>query len=282
MSGTVLEHFLIRDYLGELSAACVTLPAAQARELREQITAHLEEALPPGATDAEVRDELARLGRPRSLAAEAAGPGWQPVARRLRNWLGHVRWWVWAALALLVAMASTGAGVLISMNSAAPLMQDSTFGWYFPQDQGHDVETQAGDTTQLTLPQRYRQEQGFFINIVNDSDWTQTVLGASQPFFPFFPFSNRPPQIAIGTDKEVDLGGMDNLVRWTATGSIPPHSVRALRVLWDSNVCWVPGSGPAYIQDIELIVRVGTVTKTEDIRLFDAVALSGNKGSQCP
>jgi hypothetical protein len=280
MSGTVLEHFLIRDYLAELSAACVTLPAAQARELREQITAHLEEALPPGATDAEVQAELARLGRPRSLAAEAAGPGWQPIARRVRNWLGHVRWWVWAAVALLAATASTGAGVLISMNSAAPLIQDSTFGWYFPQDRGHDVETRAGDSTQLTIPQRYRQEQGFVINIVNDSDWTQTVLGVSQ--FLFYPFSNRPPQIAIGTDKEVDLGGMDNLVRWSATGSIPPHSIRALRVLWDSNVCWVPGSGPAYIQDIQLVVRVGTVTKTEDIRLFDAVALSGNKGSQCP
>ena len=278
MSGTVLEHFLIRDYLAGLSAACVTLPAAQARELREQIAAHLEEALPPGATDAEVQAELARLGRPRSLAAEAAGPGFQPIARRVRNWLGHVRWWVWAAVALLVATASTGAGVLISMNSAAPLIQDSTFGWYFPQDQGREVETQAGDTTQLTIPQRYRQEQGFVINILNESDWTQTVLGVAQPFF--YPFGNRPPQIAVGGDKNVDLGGMDDLVRWSATGSIPPHSVRALRVLWDSNVCWIPGSGPQSIQDVELIVRVGTVTKTEDIRLFDAVALSGNKGSQ--
>ncbi len=71
---------------------------------------------------------------------------------------------------------------------------------------------------------------------------------------------------------------MDNLVRWSATGSIPPHSIRALRVLWDSNICWVPGTPPASIQDIVLTVRVGTVTRTEDIRLFYAVALSGNKG----
>ena len=150
MSDTELKHLLIRDYLRELSAACVTLPAAQARELREQITAHLDEALPPDATAEEVQAELVRLGRPRSLAAEAAGPGWQPVARRLRNWLGHVRWWVWVALVLVVSMVATGAGLLISMRTAAPLQQASTFGWYFPQDQGHDVETTVEATPRRT------------------------------------------------------------------------------------------------------------------------------------
>ncbi len=52
MSDTVLEHPLVREYLRELNAACVALPAAQARELREQITAHLDEALPPDPTEA--------------------------------------------------------------------------------------------------------------------------------------------------------------------------------------------------------------------------------------
>ena len=203
--------------------------------------------------------------------------GW----RRLRNWLGHVRWWTWVALVLVIAAAGTGAGILISMRTAAPLRQGSSFGWYFPQDRGREVETQAGDTTQLTIPQRYRQEQGFVINIVNDSDWTQTVLGVAQPL-EFFSFSNRPAQVAIGTDKNVDLGGMDDQIHWSATGSIPPHSVRALRVLWDSNVCWIPGTPPQSIQDVELIVRVGTVTRTEDIRLFYAAAVAGNKGAQCP
>ncbi len=69
--------------------------------------------------------------------------------------------------------------------------------------------------------------------------------------------------------------------RWSATGSIPPHSIRMLRVLWDSNICWVPRTPPQSIQDVELNVRVGTLTKTEDIRLSDAVGLSGNKGAQC-
>jgi hypothetical protein len=41
MSGTVLDHWLVRGYLRELDAVMRGLPAAQARELREQITAHL-------------------------------------------------------------------------------------------------------------------------------------------------------------------------------------------------------------------------------------------------
>ena len=121
MSDTVLEHPLVREYLRELNAACVTLPAAQARELREQIIAHLDEALPPGAAAAEVQAELTRLGPPRSLAADAAGPGWRPVAAaaaqpaRPRPLVGvgrargpHPR-------------ARHRGGLLISMNSAAPL-----------------------------------------------------------------------------------------------------------------------------------------------------------------
>jgi hypothetical protein len=278
MSDTVLEHPLVREYLRALGLECISLPVAQARELREQIAAHLDEALSPGATNAEVDAELARLGSPQTVAA-AFVP--HSVWRQLRNSLSHVRWWAWVALFLVVAAASTGAGLLISMRTAAPLRQFSSFAFYFPQDGARQVQTQAGDTTQITIPQRYRQEQGFIINIVNDSDWTQTVLGADERL-PFFGnFSNQPAQVAVGSDKNVDRGGMDYQIHWSATGSVPPHSVRALRVLWDSNLCWIPGTPPQSIQDIALTVRVGSVTRTEDIRLFDAVGLAGNKGAQC-
>jgi hypothetical protein len=279
MSDTVFDLPLVRSYLRELQEASLTLPAAQARELREQIAAHLDEALPPGATDDEVLAELERLGRPGSVVAAAAGPGRRPFGRQARNVLSHVRWWAWALAGLLVAAASTGAGLLISMRTAAPLRPAGLFGWYYQQDGARQVFTQAGDTRQVTIPQRYRQEQGIILTIANDSNWTQTVIGTGP--FPWVPFSNMPPQVAVGSDKEVDLGGMDNLVRWSFPGSIPSHSIRMLRVLWDSNVCWIPGTQPNYIQDIMLTVRVGTVTKTEDIQLNFAVALSGNKGAQC-
>ena len=76
MSGTALDHQLVRDYLRELDAAMRGLPAAQARELKEQITAHLDDALEPAADDHEVAATLRRLGSPADLAAEArAGAG---------------------------------------------------------------------------------------------------------------------------------------------------------------------------------------------------------------
>ena len=48
MSGTVLDHWLVRGYLRELNAVMRGLPAAQARELKEQIAAHLDDALRTG------------------------------------------------------------------------------------------------------------------------------------------------------------------------------------------------------------------------------------------
>ncbi len=81
MSGTALDHRLVRDYLRELDAAMRGVSAAQARELREQITAHLEDALGPYAGDQEVAAALRRLGSPADLAAEAGAASGSPGPR---------------------------------------------------------------------------------------------------------------------------------------------------------------------------------------------------------
>jgi hypothetical protein len=82
MSGTVLGHRLVRGYLRELDAAMRGLPAAQARELREQITAHLDDALGPDAGDQEVAATLSRSARqpasPPRPGQRAARPGRGP------------------------------------------------------------------------------------------------------------------------------------------------------------------------------------------------------------
>ena len=78
MSGTALQHPLVRDYLTQLDLALGGLPSAKARELRSQIAGHLEEALSPDASDEDVAVVLDQLGRPADLAAEAragAAPG---------------------------------------------------------------------------------------------------------------------------------------------------------------------------------------------------------------
>ena len=107
MSGTTLDHRLVRDYLRELDKAMRGLPDTQARELKEQITAHLDDALQPGAGDHEVAATLSRLGSPADLAAEAgaasgsSGPGLALSGRR-------VRW----RLAAIIAVPTVIAAVL--------------------------------------------------------------------------------------------------------------------------------------------------------------------------
>src|ERR1700689_735663 len=87
MSGTVLDHWLVRGYLRELDAVLRGLPAAQARELKEQISAHLDDALGPDAGDYEVAATLSRLGSPADLAAEAgAASGSSGPRSALSGW----------------------------------------------------------------------------------------------------------------------------------------------------------------------------------------------------
>ncbi len=109
MSGTALDHRLIRDYLSELDAAMRGVPAPQARELKEQITAHLQDALGPDAGDQEVAATLSRLGSPADLAAEAgAGSGSSGPRSALS------RWRLTAVIALATVIAAVLGAVQIS------------------------------------------------------------------------------------------------------------------------------------------------------------------------
>jgi hypothetical protein len=281
MSGTVLENVLVREYLRGLSLECITLPVAQARELREQIAAHLDEALAPDATDAEVQAELARLGSPRSLAAAAAGPvrpaGW----RRLRNWLGHVRWWVWAAIAVLVPALGTWPGFLISMNSAAPLYVVGT-GWLYPADQARAVSTTAGTNMATTVPTRHGQRQGIQFSVVNNSDWTQVILGAD-PRWGLLIFSDVQVDVESGPHLNQVGDPITGGKSYVSPGVIPPHSFRWVRVSWTSEICPVVNGGENITTDILLRVRVGVISRTEDVSFNQAFVVTGGGPSPtCP
>ncbi|MGD0273555.1 MAG: hypothetical protein ABSB96_07495 [Gaiellaceae bacterium] len=67
-------HPLARDYLKRLKKAARSLPRARRTELIGEIEAHLGEALPAGASEAEALNVLERLGEPAKIVAEA-GPG---------------------------------------------------------------------------------------------------------------------------------------------------------------------------------------------------------------
>jgi hypothetical protein len=277
MNGAMLKNPLVRGYLRELKAACATLPAGRARELREQITAHLEEALPPGATNAEVDAELRRLGPPRSLAADASGP--IPAATRLRNRLSRLRWRAWTAIAVAVMLIAGAATYLNSVMSAEPLLQGSIGIWWFPQDRNaHGLATTAANVTQISVPERWGQQQGIVVGIYNLSDWTQTIVGPSvaSPL----PGGFSPVRFAVssGSPSADSVTSWTSQTGWNLPGSIPPHSFRLLRILWTSRLCLTPGVTTS-LSSVTLRVRIGLVTRTEDIQFQTAWALSGTRAS---
>ena len=119
MNGTVLDHWLVRGYLRELDAVMRGLPAAQARELREQITAHLDDALRPDAGDDEVAATLSRLGSPADLAAEAgAASGSSGPRSALSGW----------RLATVIAVPMVIAAVLGGQQISSDARTAVTFG----------------------------------------------------------------------------------------------------------------------------------------------------------
>ena len=80
-------HPLARDYLKRLNKAAANLPRDRCKELLGEIEAHLSEALPADAGDAEALNVLERLGEPAEIVAEA-GAGQAPATRAgLHEWL---------------------------------------------------------------------------------------------------------------------------------------------------------------------------------------------------
>jgi hypothetical protein len=310
VSGTALDNPLVRDYLRELETALARLPAGQASELREQITAHITDALPSDAADEQVAAVLGRLGSPADLAAEAAtgartdatdgaglaGPREDAAAQRPRRTRRAWRsWWFWVTAGAVVA-AVTVVAVAASERDAAETAPALTAGgaeaWWYPKDRAHEVQTSADGATQSTVPIRSGQWQGFVIDLFNDSDQTQTVLGPAA--------GNGLPSAFVGSggfhgiigvstpNREVDEGGgVYTGVKFVLPGVIPPHQLRAMRVLWLSTTCLERGSEQGS-EEVALRVRVGPVTRTEVVWLTQGWYVAGPStgkyaitGSQC-
>ena len=119
MSGTVLDHRLVRDYLCELDAAMRDLPTAQVHELKEQIIAHLDDALQSDADDQQVAATLNRLGSPADLAAEAgAASGSSGLRFALSSW----------RLAVVIAIPTVIAAAFGALQISSDASNDVTFG----------------------------------------------------------------------------------------------------------------------------------------------------------
>jgi hypothetical protein len=294
MSGTALQHRLVRDYLAQLDVALGGLPSAKARELRGQIAGHLEEALPPDASDEDVAAVLHQLGRPGDLAREAQagaapGVGAAVAAAARRGWVRIIRSRPRTKLIvlLLALLLAIGATFLITFLSAPLPDYVGQFGWWYPQDYNHSVDSTADGAQQTTVRIRSGQWQGFAIGIFNTSNFTETIIGPPTGIDVPWDSPNGGfglPRIEVSApDRAIANGGfIRNVAFESLPVSIPPHQYRLLRISWISAICMLGGSktsnmlndGYAAIDTIYLRVRVGWFTRTDVIPLDMGVALA--------
>ena len=134
----------------------------------------------------------------------------------------------------------------------------------------------------MTVPVRPGQRQGILINIYNPSDVTQTVLGPGTGVNEFHDTMGvQPGQVRVSVpNANVQGGGETRNVRFILPAAIQPHQFRELRVIWVSNSCSQAGGGPV-LDSLTLRVRIGSLVKTEVIRLGTAYAIFGANHRNC-
>jgi len=258
MRGTAVDHPLVLEYLRQLDTALKALPVKNARELREQVTAHLDDAVSAGADDEAVAKILGRLGSPGDLAAEAIA-----VAGR-RPWPARLGWRVWALIAAAVILIAAVISYVVVIQSTAPLVAQGTSAWWYPQDYTRAVITSADGATQTTVPIRPGQRQGFVIELFNYTGLTQTVLGTTADYTA--PDNGSNTRIGVSTVDSYHGNTEVRTLRYTLPVSIPPNQSRAVRVLWTSNGC-LPKEAESGTDELDIRVRVGWITRTETIQL---------------
>jgi hypothetical protein len=274
MNRTALEHDLVTGYLSDLEAALRGMPQYRVRELVEQISGHLADALPPGASDQEIITALQRLGSAAELAAEERAAGGTPATppRPRRALPAGVRRRLWMGAALVVVLALVGWRLADPYLSAGPLQLDGLGDWWSPQDARHEVISQADDVVQNMTPGRYDQRQGYVISVLNPTTVAQTIIGdaAGQSTAWNNPGSGS-EQITVSHAGLHIPGGMSGVgiagqVRYFPLPVvIPPVQTRLVRVFWITSFC---GSG---VDKLALRVRVGWFIRTEVIPQEDWV-----------
>jgi len=279
---SALDHPLVADYLRGLDSALAGLPPTAAAELSEQIRAHLLEALPPDADEDAVAAVLAALG-PASLVAAAAGvPG--PGADGGQAWRGRplrrlvararrVPAFVWLVVAAIVVAVAVPSGALIFWHAQPGLRMEYSFSWW---NGPRVVTTYAAGATQETQRILPGKVQGFAVWVYNPSDMTQVITGSADHVSPGAPVT---PRIAVSTTGPWRKMGEPHAVRYRMGGPIPPHSFRWVRVLWRSAHCYLAAGGSQGTSDLRLRVRVGWITRTEDIQLGAEIAVAATKAS---
>jgi hypothetical protein len=286
MTRTSLDHQMVRSYISKLNVALRGVPAVPARELREQIMAHIDEALPPDADDEQIAAVLGRLGSPAELAVDVQASSAPLTAiamirTSLRYRLAQVPRRAWSFVGVIAVVAGIATGYLIYFLTPGSLEFAGASGWWYSQDYSHEAITTADGATQTTVPLRSGERQGYVITINNPTGVTQTILGPDYgPGVPWNSPGSPVAQIEVSVPNlNIEHGGTSRSVRFTLPGVIPPGQTREVRVLWISNICSTGGT--TSVDTLALRVRVGWFTRTEIIPLDQAWTLAGKSRGRC-
>jgi hypothetical protein len=254
MNQAGLVHPLVAGYLRQFDAAASMLPVPRARELREQVVAHIEEAVGPDAGDEEVATVLRGLDPASLLVAEAVATAGK------RSWAARVGWRGWTLVAALVLVVAAVSGYYVRIDSIGPLFVEGSYGWWYQPDYTRQVTTRADLATQTTVPIRPGQRQGFFIQVFNFTAMTQTVIGSN--LGGFGPNGGTGARVRLSASDPQRSGDEPHAIAYSLPVSIPPGQSRYLRITWVSHGC--PGHQQISGMDsVELRVRVGWTTRTE-------------------
>jgi hypothetical protein len=275
----------VRAYLSELERELRVLPAPQATELMEQISAHLDEALPRGSAEETVAAVLRRLGSPAKLAAEAKTTERldeeAPEIARSRSPLRHRHGWRgWGAIAAGLALGCV-LTTLLGLYIATPSLSiGGSSAWWYPQDQARAVYSSTLGAAATTVPARRAQWQGFVVEVENPSSSAQTVLGMAS--------STDSPTGLVGmanvTDVKVGVSTYSNYtgaapnfqsMHFTTGQTIQPGQYRFIRVIWMTDPCSLAnGSGLTGTAQVNLEVQVGWFSREENLTLDPGWQLS--------
>jgi hypothetical protein len=106
------------------------------------------------------------------------------------------------------------------VQTAAPLSQGGQSGWWYPQDRAHVVFTTTINGTQMAVPERFHEQQGFVIGIYNESDWTQTIEGVD----PDSESSMIPMTVSVGVGPQDANGSYTDQTARDQAGSVASGS----------------------------------------------------------
>ena len=269
MSETALLHPLVTGYLKQFDADAAILPVHRARELREQIVTHIEEALGRDASDEEISGVLRDLGSTHVLVVDAM------ATTGKRSWVSRIGLKGWALVGALVLIVAAVSGYYIRIGSIGPLVVQGSAGWWYPQDSSRSVLTEADMATQVTVPIRSGERQGFYVQVFNFTGMTQTVIGSD---LENGPAGGTNVQVTASISDGRGSGNDPHAVRYGLPVAIPPGQDRFLRITWISHGC-LAGQNIAGMDSVGLRVRVGWTTRTEYIMFNEGFYLG--TGGHC-